>query len=68
MKRFEAQKALVGHAPERMVWATNWPHPLHGAHGRPDDAALLDLLLDWAPDQKTRDRILADNPAALYGF
>jgi D-galactarolactone isomerase len=29
---------------------------------------LLDLLLDWAPDDATRRRILADNPAALYGF
>jgi predicted TIM-barrel fold metal-dependent hydrolase len=29
---------------------------------------LLDLLLDWAPDDATRRRILVDNPAALYGF
>ena len=31
-------------------------------------AVLLDLLLDWAPDDKTRRRILVDNPAELYGF
>jgi D-galactarolactone isomerase len=29
---------------------------------------LLDLMLDWAPDEKTRNRILSDNPAKLYGF
>ena len=62
-------KALVRHAPERMVWASNWPHPPARAEGRvPDDAELLDVMLDWAPDEKIRDRILVDNPAALYGF
>jgi D-galactarolactone isomerase len=34
----------------------------------PDDADLLDLLLDWAPDETTRKKILVDNPAQLYGF
>jgi predicted TIM-barrel fold metal-dependent hydrolase len=33
-----------------------------------DDAAQLDVLLDWAPDEKVRNRILVDNPATLYGF
>jgi D-galactarolactone isomerase len=33
-----------------------------------DDALLLDLLLDWAPNEPTRRRILVDNPAELYGF
>jgi len=28
----------------------------------------FDLLLDWVPDDDVRDRILADNPARLYGF
>jgi D-galactarolactone isomerase len=31
-------------------------------------AMLLDTLLDWAPDDATRRRILRDNPAELYGF
>jgi D-galactarolactone isomerase len=29
---------------------------------------MLDLLLDWAPDEAMRRRILVDNPARLYGF
>jgi D-galactarolactone isomerase len=29
---------------------------------------LFDLLLDWAPDEQTRRRILVDNPQTLYGF
>jgi D-galactarolactone isomerase len=62
-------KALVERAPERLVWASNWPHPMsRGTGPMPDDANLLDLLLDWAPDEKIRDRILSANPAELYGF
>jgi len=29
---------------------------------------LHDQLADWAPDADTRQRILVDNPAKLYGF
>jgi D-galactarolactone isomerase len=60
--------ALARHAPERMLWASNWPHPSAPPDAIPDDADLLDLLLDWAPDEATRRRILVENPAALYGF
>jgi D-galactarolactone isomerase len=59
-------RELVRIAPERMLWASNWPHP--SVKDKPSDAALLDLLLDWAPDEATRQRILVDNPAELYGF
>lgn len=61
-------RALVKHAPERMIWASNWPHPSAPKDKVPDDADLLDLLLDWAPDEATRMKILVDNPAELYGF
>jgi D-galactarolactone isomerase len=59
-------RALVRANPGRCVWASNWPHP--GRDPRPDSAALLELLHEWAPDEATRQRILVDNPAALYGF
>lgn len=61
-------RELVRAAPERMLWATNWPHPGQTGERYPDDATLLDLLLHWVDDDATRQRILADNPAALYGF
>ena len=61
-------KALVKHAPERMLWASNWPHPSARKPQPPDDADLLDLLLGWAHDDKTRKKILVDNPTELYGF
>jgi D-galactarolactone isomerase len=61
-------QALVRAAPERMLWATNWPHPGHTEPAIRADAHLLDLLLEWAPEETTRKRILVDNPAGLYGF
>jgi D-galactarolactone isomerase len=60
-------KALVEAAPERLVWATNWPHPMSGTK-RPDDVWMLDMLLDWVPDAVTRHKVLVDTPAELYGF
>jgi D-galactarolactone isomerase len=61
-------QALVRAAPERMLWASNWPHPGHSDPTIRDDALLLDLLIEWAPEETMRRRILVDNPAALYGF
>jgi predicted TIM-barrel fold metal-dependent hydrolase len=55
-------------APERLVWASDWPHPTEKADAKPNDAILFDLLPNWAPDEARRNRILVDNPAALYGF
>jgi D-galactarolactone isomerase len=59
-------KAAVAAHPERTVWASNWPHV--SVTALPDDAMLLDLLLEWAPDKATRRAILVDNPAELYRF
>ena len=61
-------KLLVRHAPERMLWASNWPHPSARKPAPPRDEDLLDLLADWAPDEAARKKILVDNPAELYGF
>ncbi len=59
-------RALVEEHPERCLWASNWPHP--GQSPPPSNAAMLDLLLEWAGDEATRTRILVSNPAELYGF
>ncbi|HEY5203229.1 MAG TPA: amidohydrolase family protein [Roseiarcus sp.] len=61
-------RGYVKAAPERLVWASDWPHPTEKADSKPDDAILFDLLPDWAPDEAIRNRILVDNPVALYGF
>jgi D-galactarolactone isomerase len=60
--------ALVKQAPERMLWASNWPHPSARKPAPPRDEDLLELLAEWAPDAATQKKILADNPAQLYGF
>jgi D-galactarolactone isomerase len=61
----ELARELVRRWPERLLFATNWPHPsFKGA--LPDDLALMSLLWEWAPDAATRRRILVDNPAQLY--
>lgn len=60
-------RALIRVAPERLVWASNWPHP-SGQPNPPDDAMLLGTLLHWAGDETTTRRILVDNPTRLYGF
>ena len=60
-------RALAQHAPERCVWGSDWPHPTE-PNVKPDDAALFDLLSEWAPDESVRHKILVSNPAALYGF
>ena len=62
-------RKLVDRAPHHMLWGTDWPHsevfePRH----MPNDADLLDMLLDYAPDESVRKRILADNPKALFDF
>jgi D-galactarolactone isomerase len=62
------QRALIKQAPERAVWATNWPHPLSSGKSLPDDAALLDRLFEWAGSRAVFERVLVANPAALYGF
>ena len=60
-------RALIAAAPTRVVWASNWPHA--AAKGtKPDSRSLRRLLEDWAPDARTRKKILVDNPAELYGF
>jgi D-galactarolactone isomerase len=61
-------RELVKAAPERMLWASNWPHPSAVGADYPVDSNLLDLLLEWAPDAADRQKILVDNPARLYGF
>lgn len=60
-------KALIKAAPERMVWASNWPHPSFKKEF-PDEGRLLDLVADWAPDETQRRKILVDNPAVLYRY
>jgi len=57
---------LVASAPDRVLWATNWPHPGRTDPPTPDDLARLRRR--WLPDPTIREQVLVTNPAALYGF
>lgn len=60
-------RALAGHAPERVVWGTDFPHPnISGA--MPDDGDLVDLIAEIAPDTAAREKLLVTNPARLFGW
>ena len=58
-------EALVARYPDRLLWGSDWPHPNYFAP-MPNDADLLDLMLDWVPDEATRNKIFVDNPAQLF--
>jgi predicted TIM-barrel fold metal-dependent hydrolase len=60
-------RALVQAAPGRLVWGSDWPHTTEPP-GTVNDADLVDLLQAWCGSDAVMDRILVDNPAALYGF
>ena len=59
-------RALIAAAPERVLWGTDWPHP--NVRHMPDDGDLVDLLVEFAPDDRIRNLILVDNPTRLYQF
>lgn len=62
-------RSIAAHAPERIVWGSNWPHNLARTQADyPDDAALVDTVLSWLPDEAARHRALVDNPQELFGI
>ena len=60
-------RAYIEAAPDRVLWGSDWPHPL-STEKVPNDADLLELLYRYAPDEGERKKILVDNPANLFGF
>jgi predicted TIM-barrel fold metal-dependent hydrolase len=70
-------RALIDTGPDRMVWASDWPHTDHAAGVSAtdispfrvvDDPAVFDLLATWCPDAGARRVILAETPQRLYRF
>ena len=62
----ELVRVLVERHPDRLLWATNWPHP-----GQSDPMTLDQiryLTLAWLPTEELRRQVLVDNPGILYGF
>ena len=61
-------RALAEAAPDRAIWGTDWPHVLYKKSWMVNDGDILNLLADYVPDEAARNRILVDNPDALYSF
>jgi D-galactarolactone isomerase len=65
-------KSYIAAAPQRCLWASNWPFPDVTAgpdpRPRPDVLPFFELFGRWVPDAKLRHRILVENPEQLYGF
>jgi predicted TIM-barrel fold metal-dependent hydrolase len=60
-------EALLRANPERLMWGTDWPHPSIAADVMPDDGHLLDLFMQWTPDEAMRRKILVETPQRLFG-
>ena len=54
-------------APDRCVWASDWPHPVSKKQP-PNDADLLELLYRYVRSEDELRRILVDNPSVLFGY
>lgn len=57
--------ALLARAPEQLLWGSDWPYIRLDAD-LPDVGRQIDLFDAWTPDAELRQRILVDNPAALF--
>ena len=60
-------QSYIDVAPERVIWGSDWPHPV-SVKQPPNEGDLLELLYRFAPDSAVRRKILVDNPATLFGF
>lgn len=57
---------LVARHADRLLWASNWPHP--GQADPPDVAQLAQWCDRWLPDPEVRRHVLVDNAALVYDF
>jgi len=60
-------QTLIAAAPRRWIWGSDWPHPV-SVKPTPNEGDLVEFIYRCAPDDATRQRILVDNPAELFGF
>jgi predicted TIM-barrel fold metal-dependent hydrolase len=60
-------RAYIEAAPDRVIWASDWPHPVSTSQP-PNEADLIELLYRATNSDEERRKILVDNPARLFGF
>ncbi len=60
-------RRIADHAPERIIWGSNWPHNMiRKSEDYPDDARLAELVLGWLGDDRARHLALVENPERLF--
>ena len=59
-------RAFYEAAPDRCIWATDWPH-VHYGGPVPPDSDLADLVRRYFPDPADLRRVLDENPSRLLG-
>ncbi|SPF80951.1 amidohydrolase family protein [Pseudoprimorskyibacter insulae] len=65
----DVARQIAAYAPERIIWGTNWPHnQAQKTEDYPDDAALIDTVLSWFPDDAARQMALVETPEKLFKF
>lgn len=60
-------RRLIEAAPHRVVWGSDWPHPV-STKRPPNEGDLLDFLGRALPDDDERYAVLVANPARFFGF
>jgi predicted TIM-barrel fold metal-dependent hydrolase len=60
-------EALIEANADRVLWATDWPHPSIPVP-MPNDGDLADMALDWTSDPNLRRKLFSTNAESLYGF
>lgn len=63
----ELVAAVLSVRPDRLLWASDWPHPALREPGIDTDF-FLSLLSRWIPGVDQRIQVARDNPTRLYGF
>ena len=56
---------LADSHPQRLLWGSDWPHTAL-TDAMPDEADLVDTVLDWMPDEPVRHGVLVANPESVY--
>lgn len=59
---------LDAFGPDRLMWASDWPHTDTGLNRVTTYPQTLRWFEEWVPDKAVRQTILVDTPARLYGF
>ena len=59
---------LDAFGPDRLMWASDWPHTDTGLNRVTTYPETLRWFEEWVPDKAMRRTILIDTPAKLYGF